>query len=68
VRFSHTSFFGYRDEGEGRMRRLSILLIAILVLLAVLFIRQPIELRAPEITDAATQTGYVWPLETSAVD
>lgn len=45
------------------MRRLFILLIAVLVLLAVLFVRQPVELRAPEITDSETETGYFFPAD-----
>ncbi|MCA9912153.1 MAG: hypothetical protein KC496_02340 [Anaerolineae bacterium] len=47
------------------MRRLFILLIAVLVLLAVLFIRQPIELRAPEITEE--ESSYHLPLEDAFV-
>lgn len=43
------------------MRRLLIIVIAVLVLLAVLFIRQPIELRAPELTEE--ESGYQMPLE-----
>lgn len=43
------------------MRRLLILVIAVLVLLAVLFIRQPIELRAPEITEE--ESGYQLPFD-----
>ncbi len=45
------------------MRRLFILLIAVLVLLAVLFVRQPVELRAPELTETESDTGYTLPVE-----